>query len=633
MTIRIVGPLLLLFVCATGAVPAPPVVPPPAPPRAHAHTAIGAVLWANNGRVPDTAAELRAALDKIGGFVQVSVPFSAVDLESGLSHPRVVIAAEASTHRARPKAPAVDPQPPQIALVQVAVAAAAPMTGGGGGSKWGGGGGKQPAAAPGAGTKAGPLVPVVVPPPAPPPAPPAPAARLLGDAPPNWPHLDGRLFLAVNTAPAPAGKLRARTVEFISWNSAALKFDFGVIEDMGTGSPRLTILDGVRCFTCHKNRGPIFGVSPWSNTVDEPGVRAAAHDALAFPFARDAKGVPLKITKTDELEGLLLARSQVVEVDAAARHGAELLHNRELAKLLSKSADGRKALVALLSGVVANRAIDSDRAVRNELNLLTLTDFLRDAHALNKAAPSGFLADFGPTAGRPPQVAVAYDAARRAGNHGLPAAHRPSNPRAFVRPVPVAPQRPSDVLSAAQVARAIGLSESDREFLAIMTAEKDLKDLFAAPAFADVLATGVLPDREDFKDRVIAALKLGSGSRARWAWGPKRDPNFVAARDARPVPTHACLACHDVKGQKAGGFGPIPPLAFDPLDASARAAWAKTAPPAKRAEVLAHLYKRVEQERDMPPEDSAEHEAYRGKTPAALAGLKEWLERELKGAK
>jgi hypothetical protein len=433
----------------------------------------------------------------------------------------------------------------------------------------------------------------VVPPPAPPPAPPAPAARLLGDAPPNWPHLDGRLFLAVNTAPAPAGKLRARTVEFISWNSAALKFDFGVIEDMGTGSPRLTILDGVRCFTCHKNRGPIFGVSPWSNTVDEPGV----------------------------------------EVDAAARHGAELLHNRELAKLLSKSADGRKALVALLSGVVANRAIDSDRAVRNELNLLTLTDFLRDAHALNKAAPSGFLADFGPTAGRPPQVAVAYDAARRAGNHGLPAAHRPSNPRAFVRPVPVAPQRPSDVLSAAQVARAIGLSESDREFLAIMTAEKDLKDLFAAPAFADVLATGVLPDREDFKDRVIAALKLGSGSRARWAWGPKRDPNFVAARDARPVPTHACLACHDVKGQKAGGFGPIPPLAFDPLDASARAAWAKTAPPAKRAEVLAHLYKRVEQERDMPPEDSAEHEAYRGKTPAALAGLKEWLERELKGAK
>src|SRR5205814_6934777 len=51
-----------------------------------------AVIAANGGRVPATGRELYDALERLGDFAHLSVPFSAVALDSGLSHPRVVIA-------------------------------------------------------------------------------------------------------------------------------------------------------------------------------------------------------------------------------------------------------------------------------------------------------------------------------------------------------------------------------------------------------------------------------------------------------------------------------------------------------------------------------------------------------------
>ena len=86
-------------------------------------------------------------------------------------------------------------------------------------------------------------------------------------------------------------------------------------------------------------------------------------------------------------------------------------------------------------------------------------------------------------------------------------------------------------------------------------------------------------------------------------------------------------------GAKPAAFNPIPPLAFDPFDANARAAWLKSADRKKKAEVLARLVKRLGADKDMPPEDSAEHELYRAKDPAALNAVKDWLDAELKKVK
>ena len=69
-------------------------------PKPHADTAIGAVLLANKGNVPATGVELVAALAKLGNFVQLAIPFSAVDSHSGLTHPRVVFAVRPATHTA-----------------------------------------------------------------------------------------------------------------------------------------------------------------------------------------------------------------------------------------------------------------------------------------------------------------------------------------------------------------------------------------------------------------------------------------------------------------------------------------------------------------------------------------------------
>ena len=52
-------------------------------------------------------------------------------------------------------------------------------------------------------------------------------------------------------------------------------------------------------------------------------------------------------------------------------------------------------------------------------------------------------------------------------------------------------------------------------------------------------------------------------------------------------------------------------LAFDPFDATARAEWLKTADRKRKAEVLGRMLKRLGTDKDMPPEDSTEHELYR----------------------
>ena len=623
--------LTLTFAVAVVPAPAAPTSPVPdeAPPprelvRPHAHTAIGAVIEANGWKLPATGAELTAALAKLGDFVQLPVTFSAVALNSGLSHPRVVMTMRPSTHPAPPPGPFPD----------------------GRRSSFGGWGGP-----------AGPSGPS--------------KPQPLGSIAANKPYLEGRLFLAANTEVDNSGQPVVKTVEFISWNSHRQKFDFGVIEGMGGGEPELKTLDGVRCFTCHKNRGPILGVAPWSNTAHNDLVRATSAPLFKFALRLDKDGrKDPDFGLRDDIDGLRLLVTSGPEVDAAVRQGADVLRDRERFRLLARTAEGRKALVMLLGALVTKGPLDKiDQKLALDLNAMDLIPFLRDAHAANKTVAPSTLADYSPVgsvnlpvgSNGPTSVATQlvtrYDALRASGAPALPTEHQPSNPKAFVRPVLSAPSRPARLVSAVMLARAIGLSEEDRTFLADRmdevlrecsdprpTADAVTKWIFNGPHFADMLKTGTLPERDDFKDRFAAgSVDLirtqfpeyeFRQDRAAYTSTPKFDARTEPDTETVVTPSHACLACHDVRtGAKPAAFNPIPALAFDPFDTVAREAWLNTTDRKKKAAVLSRLVKRLNTDKDMPPVDSTEAELYRTKDPAALAAVKDWLDAELKKGK
>jgi hypothetical protein len=98
------------------------------------------------------------------------------------------------------------------------------------------------------------------------------------------------------------------------------------------------------------------------------------------------------------------------------------------------------------------------------------------------------------------------------------------------------------------------------------------------------------------------------------------------------IATTACVRCHDLRVPgKTPAFSPIPVLAFDPFNKDNREAWVKATPDgSKRLAVLVRMAKRLNDDRDMPPEDSAEYEAFRVKDPSGFESVKEWLDAELK---
>jgi hypothetical protein len=534
-------------------------------------TAIGAVIRANGGKVPATGAELRRALDALGDFAQLPVPFSAVALDSGLTWPRVV-------------------------MTQL--------------------------------------------------------PKSLADAPADRPNLVARLFLAANTVTdSETGKLRVNSVEFISWNTRRLQFDFGVIEGMG-GTPHLKILDGSRCFSCHKNRGPILGVSPWSNTAHDSTVSAAMQKSLVF---------------TDkDMDGLNLFSPRATDVDTAVRLAGGMLRDREIFRALTRTGVGREVFTRTLVSLTKSGKL-SDAGMDASVAQTDLSMFGTDAAAIYQSAASTRLIDFDPSdplAERPrsfgswgggqTDLVVKYDNERAEGKHGMTSAHVPSNPKAFTRPL--APTTFAGVAGVTVLARTIGLTNADRRFLtetldeAAATAQRLSNrpvppgtlaaQVFAGPSFADVLQ-GELPDRDDFKDRFVAGLgnalvKYGyrgefKSSREFYTSSPRR--GVAGAEVAEVVPTTACLRCHDVGvSGRASEFNPIPPLAFDPFDKTSREAWVRSTDSEKRQAVLGRMLKRMDTDRDMPPTDAAEYGLFREKDPAPFDAATAFLKTELRKA-
>ncbi|MCE9562061.1 MAG: hypothetical protein K8U57_08395 [Planctomycetes bacterium] len=587
---------------------------PPSPLPDLSATAIGAVVEANGGTLPMTGAGLTTALAKLGSVVQLSFPFSAVALDSGLSHPRVVLTLRMSQ--------TVEPIP------------FTPVGGWGSGSSRG----QQLASTSTPNCK---LMDSRIPTP-------GPMAR----------NLEGRLFLAANMdAGVPGESPHVKNVEFISWNSKRMKFDFGVIDQMGT-APRIKFLDGVRCFSCHKNHGPIMGVGPWSNSIHNDMVRSANNGQ--FPTADPVKGV----------DGMQLLSSNAPEVEEAVRAGANMLRNREVIRALPKTGVGRKSLQSMLVAIASPGSLtELDSHIRRDMNHGDLIKFIGDSVAIQKATPSGFLTDFSPAGsigklngnriawGGSSLSVTQYDAQRAAGQPGVPTEHLPSNPRAFLRPPVNVSAHPGDHLSSAKLARTMGITEGDRVFLdktfrdaalfiakPQVTATSLAKQVFSSPAFEDVIAGSYLPDRDEFKDRVVSALEDITQKSTQRSWGTGDRKTYTSIpkiergseeKEIEVIPTTACLRCHDVRptGRQPVGFSPIPLLAFDPFDKTGRETWLKTAERKQKVDVLSRFMKRLATDKDMPPEDSVEAQLFREKDPVAFDNLKTWLEAELKKAK
>src|SRR5262245_37963110 len=192
----------------------------------------------------------------------------------------------------------------------------------------------------------------------------------LSDAEVTGPSLIGRLCLAATMEKDPkGGDPRVTSVEFISWNTLRRRFDFGVIEDMGSDEvPQLRVVDGGRCFACHKNKGPILSAAPWTNTTNLPLLRAMVTDKLkvveTVPPGAAGAG------KRDRIDGMKLAVSDGAMVDSVVRAGALLQLNRDTFRLMNRSASGRKAFVAMLVVIAEPGVLDpNDREAKRIVEL------------------------------------------------------------------------------------------------------------------------------------------------------------------------------------------------------------------------------------------------------------------------
>jgi hypothetical protein len=496
--------------------PAPPAKPSPLPPEpddnqsVYAGTAIGVVLAANNNEVPRSGAQMMRVLNKVGGFVTLPVNFSAVALQSGLASPRVVIAA----------------RPSMTGVV-------------------------QPTDCPGGRM----------------PAPGGPFVTPVSKAAVTSPNLEGRLFIAANME-VESGEPRVKTFEFISWNSRQKRFDFGFIE-CDAVEPQIRVVDGVKCFACHKNKGPILGQGPWSNTPHNDVMRQAAARALGVDVQRlclpDTVGQPnslltglepgiVRDVPGTEFDGLALLIPQGPAVDAAVRLGADAVRDRELFRLMTANADSRRGLVHLLCAIVAPGPIEmANNAVKLHLNNdfgPSYPNFAFKAQALFKTSSSTLL-DFNPAEstgrlvnvvtagpsiggwgggpvlqsnlrvvwGGDPKKVTEHNTARLKDGVPLPSKHQPSNPKAFAPPTGLTFGQPSSVVSAQQLARVIGVTEGDRVYLANLldaaakransakvTPAALAREVFTGPEFIAVVVATQLPDREDFKDRFVTGL-------------------------------------------------------------------------------------------------------------------------------
>ncbi len=142
---------------------------------------------------------------------------------------------------------------------------------------------------------------------------------------------------------APRGQLflgfteLANEIEVISYNEAAGRFEFQLVQDYrANGARRLVYAKRAVCQSCHQGGAPIFSVRPWGETNAQPAVQArikaaiGKDDYLGFPVA-----VPLSTPERyDELTdvGNFIATTQKLWLDGCGPSPAALADAAAVAK-------------------------------------------------------------------------------------------------------------------------------------------------------------------------------------------------------------------------------------------------------------------------------------------------------------
>ena len=129
---------------------------------------------------------------------------------------------------------------------------------------------------------------------------------------------------------APRGQLflgfveNAGEIEVISYNEAAGRFEFQLVQDYREGGvPRIVYARRAICTTCHQAGAPIFPQRPWNETNGQPEIATKIREArgsdapyLGVPLG-NALAVPERFDELAEVGNFLVA-TQKIWIDACA---------------------------------------------------------------------------------------------------------------------------------------------------------------------------------------------------------------------------------------------------------------------------------------------------------------------------
>jgi len=106
---------------------------------------------------------------------------------------------------------------------------------------------------------------------------------------------------------------KAGVIEAISWNEAAGRFEFQIVQDYRPGAtPRVVYARRALCAACHQNLAPIFSRQVWDETNANPRVAAALEaartDFYGIPVRRGVDIPDAIDAATDRANRLLLAQ-------------------------------------------------------------------------------------------------------------------------------------------------------------------------------------------------------------------------------------------------------------------------------------------------------------------------------------
>ncbi len=98
---------------------------------------------------------------------------------------------------------------------------------------------------------------------------------------------------------------KANTIEVISYNEDAGRFEFQVVADYGPGlTPRVSHASRMLCMSCHQNGGPIWSDPPWEETNVNPEIaRLLQKQRSSF------HGVPANLSEGGALPALRIGMS------------------------------------------------------------------------------------------------------------------------------------------------------------------------------------------------------------------------------------------------------------------------------------------------------------------------------------